>query len=79
MKATKKDKAIFNEIKSKYNLKEGLLARLFKSKVSKALKNDKTIAQALKDGDKALGDLKKNIDKLEKKGYKIPPALKKYI
>tara|TARA_Y100000356_G_C11229340_1_gene273991 strand:+ start:41 stop:280 length:240 start_codon:yes stop_codon:yes gene_type:complete len=79
MKATKKDKAIFNEIKSKYNLKEGLLARLFKSKVSKALKNDKTIAQALKDGDKALGDLKKNIDKLEKRGYKIPPALKKYI
>lgn len=79
MKITKEDKNLFNEIKSKHNLKEGILSMLFKKKLSKALKGDKTIQQALKDGDKALADLKKNIDKLEAKGYNIPPALKKYI
>ena len=79
MKPQKNDIKLFNEIKSKYNLKEGILSMLFKKKLSKALKQDKTLNQALEDGDKALADLKKNIDKLEAKGYTIPPALKKYI
>ena len=79
MKPQKNDIKLFNEIKSKYNLKEGILSMLFKKKLSKALKQDKTLNQALEDGDKALADLKKNLDKLEAKGYKIPAALKKYI
>jgi|TARA_B110000908_G_C10087297_1_gene372329 hypothetical protein len=79
MKPQKNDIKLFNEIKSKYNLKEGILSMLFKKKLSKALKQDKTLNQALEDGDKALADLKKNLDKLEAKGYTIPFALKKYI
>jgi len=79
MKITKKDKNLVNEIKSKHNLKEGILSMLFKKTLSKALKGDKTIQQALIDGDKALSDLKKNIDKLEARGYTIPDSLKKYI
>jgi|TARA_B110000977_G_scaffold60690_1_gene82420 hypothetical protein len=79
MKPQKNDIKLFNEIKSKYNLKEGILSMLFKKKLSKALKQDKTLNQALEDGDKALADLKKNLDKLEAKGYTIPSALKKYI
>lgn len=79
MKLTNEDKNLFNEIKSRHNLKEGILSMLFKKKLSKALKGDKTIKQALEDGDKALADLKKNIDKLEAKGYNIPQSLKKYI
>lgn len=79
MKLTQEDKNLFNEIKSRHNLKEGILSMLFKKRLSKALKGDKTIQQALVDGDKALSDLKKNIDKLEASGYTIPPALKKYI
>jgi|TARA_B110000967_G_C18644331_1_gene440097 hypothetical protein len=79
MKPQKNDIKLFNEIKSKYNLKEGILSMLFKKKLSKALKQDKTLNQALEDGDKALADLKKNLDKLEARGYTIPSALKKYI
>lgn len=79
MKISKEDYNLFNEIKTRHNLREGILSMIFKKRLKKALMGDKELQDALKDADKSLDRLKKNVDSLEKKGYKIPPELKKYI
>jgi len=79
MKLTENDKSLFKEIQSKHNIREGILSMIFKRNLKKALNNDKELQDALKDADKSLDRLKKNVNSLEKKGYKIPAALKKYI
>lgn len=79
MKITEQDKSLFKEIQSRHNLKEGILSMIFKKRLKKALMGDKELQDALKDADKSLDRLKKNVNNLEKKGYKIPSELKKYI
>lgn len=79
MKITEHDKSIFKEIQTRHNLKEGILSMIFKRKLKNALMSDKKLQDALADADKSLNRLKKNVDDLEKKGYKIPAELKKYI
>ena len=79
MKITEHDKSIFKEIQTRHNLKEGILSMIFKKKNKSALKGDKKLQDALADADKSLDRLKRNVNSLEKKGYKIPAELKKYI
>ena len=80
MKATNEDIKLFSEIVKKHNLtKESFLMRLFKKKLSKQLKNDKNLQQAIKDGDKQIEDLKKAVKDMKAKGYKIPSYAKRYI
>lgn len=79
MKITKENRLLFKEIQSKHNIKEGILSMIFKTKLKKALMNDKELQSALIDADNSLERLKKNVDALEKKGYTIPDELKRYI
>lgn len=79
MKISKENRILFKEIQSKHNIKEGILATIFKKKLKNALMNDKELQHALIDADKSLDRLKKNVDALEKKGYVIPAELKQYI
>lgn len=79
MKITEHDKSIFKEIQTRHNLKEGILSMIFKKKLKSALMGDKKLQDALADADKSLDRLKRNVNSLEKQGYKIPAELKKYI
>ena len=80
MKATNEDIKLFSEIVKKHNLtKESFLMRIFKRKLSKQLKNDKNLQQAIKDGDKQIEDLKKAVKDMKAKGYKVPPYMQKYL
>ena len=55
------------------------LMRIFKRRLTKKLKNDKNLQQAIKDGDKQIEDLKKAVKDMKAKGYKIPSYAKRYI
>lgn len=80
MKATNEDIKLFSEIVKKHNLtKESFLMRIFKRKLSKQLKNDKNLQQAIKDGDKQIEDLKKAVKAAKDKGYKIPSYAQRYL
>ena len=80
MKATNEDIKLFSEIVKKHNLtKESFLMKLFKRKLSKQLKNDKNLQQAIKDGDKQIEDLKKAVKAAKAKGYKIPSYAQRYL
>ena len=77
MKATNEDIKLFSEIVKKHNLtKESFLMRIFKRKLSKQLKNDKNLQQAIKDGDKQIEDLKKAVKYEKKKDIKSHHMLK---
>ena len=79
MKINENDKILFSNIVKKHNLKrEGFLVNFFKRKIQKVLAKDKSLQQALADGDKALDDLRNQIKKAEKAGVKVAPGLKKY-
>ena len=84
MKITKEDKKLFKEVYSKYQLKEGILSRLFLSILGRTLRNDKTIATAIKDADDAIENAKSSIesrfngDKEEVKKA-IPQSVRKYL
>lgn len=78
MKINENDKILFSNIVKKHNLKkEGFLVNFFKRKIQKVLAKDKSLQQALVDGDKALDDLKKATAKMKAKGLKPSPALAK--
>ena len=80
MKVTEENSNLFENIREKHNLtKEGFLTMFFKNRLKKKLDNDVELQTALKDADKSLERLKKNVDALEKKGYVIPAELKRYI
>lgn len=84
MKLTNEDKKLFKEIYSKYNLKEGILSRLFLRVLTKNIKNDKNIQQAIKDADDSLQNAQKSIEKRfdgdkEKVKQAIPDNVRKYL
>tara|TARA_B110000285_G_scaffold203719_1_gene240110 strand:- start:849 stop:1088 length:240 start_codon:yes stop_codon:yes gene_type:complete len=79
MKPTKADIHLFNEIKSKYDLKEGILSMIFKKTLKKALLKDKALQQALKDGDEILNSLKVYAKQAEADGRKVPAYIKKLL
>jgi hypothetical protein len=79
MKITKENKNLFNEIKSRHNLKEGILSMLFKKTLKKALLKDKALQQALKDGDEILNSLKVYAKQAEADGRKVPAYIKKLL
>ena len=56
---------------------EGFLSRFFKNTLTKSLAKDKSLDKAIKDGDKALADLKKSAEIVKRKGIKVSPATKK--
>ena len=76
MNINENDKTLFSNVVKKHSLrKEGLLSMLFRRKLKKSLSNDKSISQAIKDGDKALDDLKKATAIMKKKGLKPDPVV----
>ena len=78
MKINENDKILFSNIVKKHNLKrEGFLSRFFKNTLTKSLAKDKSLDKAIKDGDKALADLKKSAEIVKRKGIKVSPATKK--
>ena len=81
MKLTEKQKnRVIEVVAKKHNLTtESFLMRIFKKKLSKALKNDKSLMKTIQDGDKMVADLKKGVRDMQKKGYPIPSNLKKYL
>lgn len=56
-----------------------VLGFIFKRILKNSLSNDKELQEMLEDGEKSLKRLKENVDSLEKKGFKVPKELKKYI
>jgi len=56
-----------------------VLGFIFKRKLFDELSNDNELQIMIEDGDNSLERLKKNVDKLEKKGYQIPKDIKKYL
>ena len=79
MKITEEDKKAFKELKSNHNLKESIIARIFKKVLQHNLKNDKGLAAAIKDGDRYLEKTKKWIKDQERQGNKVPDYLKKMV
>jgi len=80
MKITEQDKNLFNEFKSKHNLKEGGLVNLiFKKVLQRNLKKDKGLQSAIKDADRYLDKTKKWIKDQERQGKKVPDYLKKMV
>jgi len=78
MNIQENDKVLFSNVVKKYNLKrEGFLSRFFKSTLNKSLAKDKSLDKAIKDGDRALADLKKSAEVIKRKGLKVSPATKK--
>ena len=55
----------------------GFLSKFFEYTLKKNLAKDKSLQQALAEGDKALDDLKKSVEECKRKGIKPSPALKK--
>lgn len=84
MKITNEDKKLFKETYSKYQLKEGILSRLFLSILARTLKNDKTISTAIKDADNAIENAKNSIESRfngdkEQVKQAIPQSVRKYL
>jgi hypothetical protein len=82
MKLTKEEKRIFIERHDRW-LGEGLvgnlLGKLFTQAVKRELGKDKDFMKSLEDADKALARVDSNLKSLQKKGYDIPPALRRYM
>ena len=55
----------------------GFLSKFFLYTLKKNLAKDKSLQQALAEGDKALDDLKKSAEVIKRKGLKVSPATKK--
>jgi hypothetical protein len=84
MKITNEDRKLFNEIYSKYKLKEGILSRLFVRALQKNIKNDKGIQDAIKDADASLERAQKTIEDrfdgdTEEVKKAIPDTVRKYL
>lgn len=84
MKITNEDKKLFKEVYSKYQLKEGILSRIFLHVLSKKIKNDKNIQNAIKSADDSLKNAQKSIENRfdgdkEQVKQAIPDNVRKYL
>lgn len=84
MKITNEDRKLFKETHSKYGIKEGFMSNLFLTILGRTLRNDKTIAKAIKDADEAIENAKDSIESRfggDKEQVKkaIPQSVRKYL